>query len=252
MKNAIIKTVNLNKDYKNDKDSVRIINNVNLEIYKGDFTVIMGSSGSGKSTLLYLLSCLEKPTSGEVIFDNEKMSCGNYKNMAKMRQNKMGFVFQDINLIPNLSVLDNICVAGFLGKKKRQEVINDAEKLLEKLGVNEHAKKLPAKLSGGQQQRVAIVRALINSPEVFFADEPTGALNSTSGEEVLDYLVKINREGQSIVMVTHDIKAAVRADRILFLKDGDIVSELSLSKYKKEDKEDREKEVSSYLSKMGW
>lgn len=252
MNKVIIKTEDLCKTYVSEGEGVHVIKNVNIEIYEGDFTVIMGSSGSGKSTLLYLLSGLETITSGEVDVLETSMKELKGKSLAEFRRNTIGFIFQAINLVPSLSLLENVILPGYLVDRNKHRVDKRAEELLELMEVLEQKNRMPSQVSGGQQQRAAIARALINNPSILFADEPTGALNSTSGENVLDQLTELNRKGQTIVMVTHDLKAAVRANRILFLRDGRIDGDLPLPKYNKAEKEYREKEVFSYLTEMGW
>lgn len=252
MNKVIIKTEDLCKTYVSEGEGVHVIKNVNIEIYEGDFTVIMGSSGSGKSTLLYLLSGLETITSGEVDVLETSMKELKGKSLAEFRRNTIGFIFQAINLVPSLSLLENVILPGYLVDRNKHRVDKKAEDLLELMEVLEQKNRMPSQVSGGQQQRAAIARALINNPSILFADEPTGALNSTSGENVLDQLTELNRKGQTIVMVTHDLKAAVRANRILFLRDGRIDGDLPLPKYNKAEKEYREKEVFSYLTEMGW
>jgi putative ABC transport system ATP-binding protein len=165
----------------------------------------------------------------------------------------MGFVFQQMHLVQNLTIIENITVAGYLNKKlKAKEVESRALSLLESVGIAKLANRLPSQVSGGEQQRAAIARALINSPKLIFADEPTGALNSKPGLEILDILSELNAEGQNVLMVTHDIKAAIRADRLIYLRDGKIAQEMSMPKYNAENLTARESQVVSWLSSMGW
>lgn len=252
MKKSIISARNLCKTYNSSGTRFCAIENVDIDIYEGDFTVIMGSSGSGKSTLLYLLSGLDSITEGEVRFQNARMDLMEEKEIALFRRNSIGFVFQGINLIPNLSLLENIIIAGYLLPGERKQVNKRALELLEIMGISEEKERLPSQVSGGQQQRGAIARSLINSPTVLFADEPTGSLNSSQGQTVLNILTDINSKGQSIVMVTHDIKAACRADRILFIKDGKIDGDIKLEKYSMEKNEERESTIYDYLTGRGW
>lgn len=252
MKNVIIKTKDLCKTYMSDGEDFHAIKNINVEIYENDFTVIMGSSGSGKSTLLYLLSGLDSITAGEVTFEEISVATLTEKKMAEFRRKSIGFVFQAINLVPSLSLYENVVISGYLVEKDRKKVDVLGEKLLKLVGLEEQIDRLPSRVSGGQQQRAAVARALINSPKVLFADEPTGALNSAQGENILDILTDLNNKGQSIVMVTHDIKAASRADRILFIKDGRIDGDLNLDKYCPENKELREKAIFDFLTEKGW
>ena len=252
MKSTIIKTKDLCKTYMSDGEGFHAIKNVNVEIYEKEFTVIMGSSGSGKSTLLYLLSGLDNITAGVVTFDEISLASLTEKKMAEFRRKKIGFVFQAINLVPSLSLYENVVISGYLVEKDRKKVDIRGIELLKLVGLEEQIDRLPSRISGGQQQRAAVARALINSPKVLFADEPTGALNSAQGENILDILTDLNNKGQSIVMVTHDIKAASRADRILFIKDGRVDGDMNLDKYSTKDKELREKAVFDFLSEKGW
>lgn len=250
--NKIIESKLLSKTFSNKSIQQHVLRNLNISIYKGEFTVIMGSSGSGKSTLLYALSGMDKPTLGTINFGTEKIS--NYSNdkLAIFRRNHCGFVFQQSYLNDSMSVLDNILVSGYLVSKNKKDIIKRAKALLKSVNLDEGTyNKFPTQLSGGEEQRVAIARALINTPEIIFADEPTGALNSANAKNVLDILTEVNNQGQSIVMVTHDIKSARRADRILYLKDGAIEDELYLGKYTPDNKERHEK-VREFLCKMGW
>lgn len=252
MKNVVIKTNDLCKTYMSDGEDFHAIKNINLEIYEGDFTIIMGSSGSRKSTLLYLLSGLDSISAGEVMFDEISIDTLKEKKMADFRRRSIGFVFQAINLVPNLSLYENVVIPGYLVKGDKKKVDLRAEELLKLVGLEEQMNRLPSRVSGGQQQRAAIARALINVPKVLFADEPTGALNSSQGENILDILTGLNNKSQSIVMVTHDIKAACRADRILFIKDGRISGDLKLDKYRAEAREQREKAIFDFLTEKGW
>lgn len=249
---TILEAKNLCKTYSSGKVMQHVLKNLNIQIYQGEFTVIMGNSGSGKSTLLYALSGMDAPTLGSIFFQGTDIS--NYSNdkLAIFRRQHCGFVFQQVYLNETMSIMDNVLMCGLLKTKEKKEVVKKAKELLNQVGLSEEVyRKFPSQLSGGEAQRVAIVRALINSPEIVFADEPTGALNSASATNVLDVMTKVNEEGQSIVMVTHDIKTARRADRILYLKDGVIVDELHLGKYVKGDKE-RHTKLREFLERMGW
>lgn len=252
MKKAIIKTMDVCKTYVSDGEQFHAIKNISMEIYEGEFTVIMGSSGSGKSTLLYLLSGMDSLTAGSVIFAGQPIDSFKEKQMAIFRRKNIGFVFQAINLVPNLTLMENICMPGYLVEKDKKHVEEHAAALMETMEIGALGKRLPSKVSGGQQQRAAIARALVNSPSVLFADEPTGSLNSQQGQNVLDVLTDINQNGQTVVMVTHDIKAACRADRILFIKDGRIDGDMRLGKYSTEQIEAREKQMIAYLTEKGW
>ncbi len=252
MENVIIKTDMLCKSYVSDGEVNHVIKNMELEIREKDFTVIMGASGSGKSTLLYVLSGMLETTSGDVEFAGEKITRLKERKMANFRRETLGFVFQNINLIPDLTVMENIICPVYGTGKSMQEAERTAKELIRKLDLEGQEKKFPEQLSGGQRQRVAICRALINNPRVLFADEPTGALNSTQGKHVLDIFSKIHEEGQSVVMVTHDLKAALRGNRIIYLRDGRIDGELTLPPYSEADVEEREKCVFSFLKEHGF
>lgn len=251
-KRAIIKTNMLCKSYVSDGEVNHVIKNMDLEIYESDFTVIMGSSGSGKSTLLYTLSGMLDITSGDVTFDEMAISRMKERKMADFRKNTLGFVFQSINLIPDLTVMENIISPAYGSRQSMAEAEQLAANYIEKLDLKGHEKKFPDQLSGGQRQRVAICRAMINQPKILFADEPTGALNSTQGKHVLDIFTNLHEEGQSVVMVTHDMKAALRGNRIIYLRDGRIDGELCLPPYREEDVEEREKCVFSFLKEHGF
>jgi putative ABC transport system ATP-binding protein len=226
---------------------------MDLEIYEGDFTVIMGSSGSGKSTLLYALSGMDKPTLGKVCFGNEEISGLNNDQLAVFRRKNCGFVFQSIYLLDNMNVLDNIMTGALVVQKNSPELVDRVKVLLKKVGIEEDMwKKYPNQLSGGECQRVGIVRAVINDPKILFADEPTGALNSSSGQDVLDVFTDLHKRGQSIVMVTHDIKTALRGSRVIYLRDGGIVGEHRMQDYETDDLAKRRESLQNFLNEMGW
>ncbi len=251
-KKIILKTKMLCKSFSNGGTQQHVLKNLSIEIYEGDFTIIMGSSGSGKSTLLYALSSMDKPSLGEVYYGEKEISKLSDDKLAVFRRENCGFVFQQIYLNPSMSVMDNILVNGYLVNKDHKQVLSKAKELLKLVGIEEISwKKFAAQLSGGEAQRVGIVRALINQPRIVFADEPTGALNSGSSKNVLDIMSRVNENGQSIVMVTHDILTASRGNRILYLRDGVIESELNLERYSPQD-QTRTKKLQSFLEDMGW
>lgn len=253
MKKSIISARGLSKSFAHNGGQVHVISDANLDIYEGDFTVIMGASGSGKSTMLYALSGMDRATAGEVIYDNENITEMCEKKLAKLRCTAFGFVFQQIHLVSNLTLFENVAVPGYLDKSRSVEEVNSlADSLLEKMNISDIKTHLPAQCSGGEQQRCAIARALINTPELVFADEPTGALNRKNTVEVLDLLTECNREGQSILMVTHDMRAALRATRLLYIEDGKIIGDMTLPPYKSEDEKSRETQVNAWLSSMSW
>ena len=252
MKKILLKTENLSKSFSNGGAMQHVLKNIDLELYQGDFTVIMGASGAGKSTLLYALSGMDTPTLGKITFGDQVISDLNQDGLAVFRREHCGFVFQQIYLIDTMSVMDNILAAGLLVNKDKKALVKRAEELFEAVDISkEMQKKFPTQISGGEAQRVGIVRALINSPEILFADEPTGALNSKTGIDVLDTLTRFNDQGQSVVMVTHDMRSARRGSRILYLKDGVILGECNLGKYVQGDRARHEK-LSAFLSEMGW
>ena len=240
---VILKARRLVKVYRTGGEEYPAVRGVDLECREGDFTVIMGASGSGKSTLLYLLSGLDSPTSGEIWFRGRRLNDMTPRELAKLRTHNIGYVYQAIHLIPDLSLLDNIAFPGYLAGKPRSEVRERALSLMRKFDIAGLADRLPSQVSGGQQQRAAIARALINEPDLLFADEPTGALSQQQGTIVLDLLTELNRGGQSIVMVTHDLRAACRADRLILVKDGAISGILDLPKYDPRDASARERQI---------
>ena len=251
MKN-VIETKKLCKTFSNGGVQQHVLKNINLEIYEGDFTIIMGASGAGKSTLLYSLSGMDKPTLGSVLFDGTDITKMNTDQLAVFRRSNCGFVFQQVYLVESMSVLDNIMAAGLLIYKDKKVLVKKAGELLKSVNIDETLwNKFPTQISGGEAQRVGIARALINDPKLVFADEPTGALNSQTGKAVLDTLTKFNEKGQSIVMVTHDITSARRGNRILYVKDGEIAGECNLGKYVTGDRE-RHQKLNDFLGSMGW
>ncbi len=249
---SILTAKDLCKTFSNESVQQHVLKNLNLSIAKGDFTVIMGNSGSGKSTLLYALSGMDRPTLGSVSYRGEEIQGLGNDALAVFRRKHCGFVFQQNYLNDTMSVLDNIIVCGLLVSKNRREIAERAKKLLKQVGIEERSfGKFPTQLSGGEQQRVAVVRSVINEPEILFADEPTGALNSQNADNVLNIFTELNRKGQSIVMVTHDMKSARRGSRILYLKDGVIMGELVLGEYRSGDGE-RHAKLRGFLQEMGW
>ena len=265
--NIILTAKDLSKTFSNAAQQQHVLKNLNLEIRKGDFTVIMGNSGSGKSTLLYALSGMDRPTLGTITYRGAEGSVeiSKFSNdrLAKFRRNHCGFVFQQNYLNDSMSALDNVMVSGLLTTKDRKALAARAKELLQKVEIGEQDwKKFPAQLSGGQQQRVAVVRGVINHPEILFADEPTGALNSQNTTNVLEILTQLNREGQSIVMVTHTVRAAERGNRILYLADGVILDEINLGPYPGDyrdstnphqaEAQERHRKLKEFLAEMGW
>ena len=251
-KKVVIKTDKLSKSFSVGGKQQHIIKNLDMEIYEGDFTVIMGSSGAGKSTLLYSLSGMDKPTLGSIEYSNKDITKMNDDQLAVFRRKHCGFIFQQVHLVDSMSIMDNAISTGMLTGQKQKDLKKKADELFERVGISEDLRgKFPSQLSGGEAQRAAMVRAVINDPDVVFADEPTGALNSAGVKAVLDVLTEINRSGQSVVMVTHDIKSARRANRIIYLQDGRIVGECNPGEYISGDKERHEK-IRKFLGEMGW
>ncbi|MBQ9332763.1 MAG: ABC transporter ATP-binding protein [Lachnospiraceae bacterium] len=276
-KREILSARDLSKTFSNGSVQQHVLKNLNISIYKGDFTVIMGNSGSGKSTLLYALSGMDRPTLGTITYftpktgrdgevsgiEETEISKFNNDKLAMFRRDHVGFVFQQNYLNDSMSALDNIMVCGLLKSHNRRELAAKAKELLKRVEIGEDDwGKFPTQMSGGQQQRVAVVRGVINSPEVLFADEPTGALNSQNTENVLDILTDLNNEGQSIVMVTHTIMAAERGNRIIYLADGVISDEVELGPYMGSYKDEtnphlneakeRHARLKNFLQDMGW
>lgn len=201
-------------------NNVRALNNVNLSVEQGEYIAIMGESGSGKTTLLNILAALDRPTEGRVLLKGQDLSAIREKDLSAFRRNNLGFVFQDFNLLDTFNLMDNIFLPLVLSGKKFQEMNRKLKPLAAKLGISDILYKYPYEVSGGQKQRAAIARALITSPQLILADEPTGALDSRSADDLLRLFSEINSEGQTIVMVTHSTKAASHAGRVLFLSDG--------------------------------
>ncbi len=276
-KEIILTAKDLCKTFSNESVQQHVLKNLNLNVYKGDFTVVMGNSGSGKSTLLYALSGMDRPSLGTITYYvNDKNRIGKASNtggmeiskfsndkLALFRRNHAGFVFQQNYLNDSLSALDNVMISGLLKNKDRRALANKAKDLLGRVEIGEKDyRKFPTQLSGGQQQRVAVVRGVINDPEILFADEPTGALNSQNTLNVLDILSNLNANGQSIVMVTHTVKAAERGNRIIYLADGVISDECDLGPFMGDYKDDknpnqekaieRHKKLKDFLQEMGW
>ena len=223
----VLEARNLHKVYRSDGVAVKALDGVSLAVEPGEFVAVMGPSGCGKSTFLHLLAGLDTPTQGEVVIEGHRLSAMNESQRAVLRRRTIGFVFQAYNLIPNLTVADNVEIPGLLAGSSAQEVARRREALLEALGIADKARAFPSQLSGGQQQRVAIARALINEPTLLLADEPTGNLDSRSGNEVLALLRRFNAQGQTIVLVTHDPKVASFARRVIFMRDGRFVSQMN-------------------------
>ncbi|MCD6544455.1 MAG: ABC transporter ATP-binding protein [Flavobacteriaceae bacterium] len=229
----MIKLVNLHKSYPMGKESLHVLKGLNLHIKKGEFVSIMGSSGSGKSTLLNIVGLLDSHDEGEYYLNGQLIENLDEKKAAVLRNKFLGFVFQSFNLITYKNALENVALPLYykgIGRKERQIT---ALKYLDKVGLKDRADHLPSELSGGEKQRVAIARALVTSPKVVLADEPTGALDSTTSNSVMELLKEINREGMTVFVITHEEDIAAETDRIVRLKDGVIISDEKVNKKQK-------------------
>ncbi len=218
----LIQVKNLKKEYINEKLVTKVLKGLTFNIDQGEFVSIMGPSGSGKSTLMHILGLLEKASSGTYKFEGQDVSAFKDDRLALLRNKKIGFVFQTFNLLPKMSVLENVKLPlTYSDNKKKME--ERAQKVLESIGLGERLDYFPNQISGGQKQRVAIARALVNEPSVIFADEPTGNLDSKSSSQIMEILKKLNKEGNTIILVTHELETAKYANRIITIKDGNIV-----------------------------
>ena len=248
----IVTAKNIVKTFGKGVEQAKVLDMVNVEIKKDEFVAVMGPSGSGKSTLLFALSGMDNISDGSVKFGDIELSQLREDELADVRRMKMGFIFQQPAMLKNLNLLDNIILPAVQnGKKETVALTKRAKELMQKTGIDGLENRDSTEVSGGQLQRAGICRALINAPEILFADEPTGALNSKSAEEIMELLVDINREGTAILLVTHDPQIAARADRILFTKDGNIVSELSLQKFSGKDMGARTEKVLIQMATVG-
>ena len=251
--NTVLEVKDLCKTYVINKRQNNVLRNVDLTVNEGEMVAVMGPSGSGKSTLLYTVSGMDKMTAGKVKFCGRDMSDMNENELAEMRLDDMGFIFQQMYMMKNLSVLDNVILPAVKSKKtgdSRKETVRRGQDLMRKLGIIETADNDINEISGGQLQRACICRSMINSPKMIFADEPTGALNRTSSDEVMDELTKLNDEGTTIMLVTHDAKVAAKCSRVLFIVDGNIKAEHKIDK--KAGKRDRERDLNNWLMDLGW
>ncbi len=222
----MIRTQNLSKIFKNGDSEIVAINNVNLEVPEGQFITITGKSGSGKSTLLYHLGLLDMPTEGEIYIDNVLVTALPEKERGFMRLSVLGYIFQDYAILPSLTALENVVAPLLMQGKTEREAVMQAKRALERVGLGDRLYNLPSQLSGGQQQRVAIARAIAHEPKIIFADEPTANLDSETSDNVLSAFLDLNKEGQTIVMVTHEPEYAKLAHRTIILADGKIVSDI--------------------------
>lgn len=237
----------------------QILDHVSFTMDSGETTAIMGPSGSGKSTLLYQISGMDQPSGGKVWLNGQEITGLSEDEKSNLRLHRMGFVFQQMNMMSNLNILDNILLPAIQAnkgkkdnRKSKAELTENAKKLMQKLSISDLADRSITQVSGGQLQRACICRSMINQPEILFADEPTGALNKSTAAEVMEEFVELNREGTTILMVTHDSKIASRCSRILYLLDGSIHGELILGKSDTITEKEREERVSQWLLEMGW
>lgn len=221
----LINVQNLKKDFTNGEVVTSVLKGISFNIEKGSFVSIMGPSGSGKSTLMHILSFLDKPTSGDYLFEDKDIKILSDDELAEMRSKKVGFIFQSFNLLHTLSVLENVALPLTYTDISAEERDQKAKNLLEQVGLSHRLDYSPTKLSGGEKQRVAIARALVNNPEVIFADEPTGNLDSKSGAQVMRILQELNKKGNTIILVTHEKFTAEHAERIIKIKDGNIIED---------------------------
>jgi putative ABC transport system ATP-binding protein len=221
---SLIEINKLNKTYESGEERVLALANVDLKIEKGEFISVMGPSGSGKSTLLTILGGLNHPTQGEVTVDEIPIYKLPLEKLADFRREYLGFIFQSFQLIPYLTVIENVMLPLSITEKSNREQVRMAEEILERMGLKGKGRRLPDQLSGGEQERVAIARALVNSPPILLADEPTGNLDSKTGKEIMDLFKSLNEEGQTIIMVTHNPENTEFSSRSIFLRDGRITS----------------------------
>lgn len=252
----VLEVKDLCKTYIVNKRQLNVLKNMSFDIAGGEMVAVMGPSGSGKSTLLYAVSGMDNMTAGSVRFAGRDIGKLNAKELADLRLDEMGFIFQQMYMLKNLTVFDNIVLPAFQSKKNtasKKEKIKYGEDLMKKLGIIEIADNDIEEASGGQLQRACICRSLINSPKMIFADEPTGALNRSASEEVMEQFVQINKSGTTVMLVTHDIRVAARCSRVMYIVDGTLKGECHLGSCDKADKQrERERTLTSWLTELGW
>lgn len=250
---SIIVGNNINKVHSTQSHSQHVLKNISLTIKEGEYVTIMGASGSGKSTLLYSLSAMDTITSGDIQFLESNLSNASEKELTEVRLNQMGFIFQQPHLLKDLSIKDNILLPGYSSEKYSNiDVAKRCDMLLKDLGIEDIGEHKIHQVSGGQLQRASIARALINDPQIIFGDEPTGALNSKATLEVLSIIQKIHDQGKTVLLVTHDAKVALMSERVLYMQDGEIVSELVLGKYHTSKKDTRQHTLNTWLLELGF
>ena len=223
---SVIQTQDLVKEYFVGTQSVKALNGINLSVEKGEFISIMGPSGSGKTTLMNIIGCLDKPTDGSYYLNNKSVSDLSEDELANIRNEEIGFVFQSFHLLARNSALDNVMLPLKYAGTNKIDAIKRSKKVLEQVGLSDRASHAPSELSGGQQQRVAIARALVNKPSILFADEPTGNLDSKTGDDVMNLFKELNKDGQTIILITHEDGIARQSNRIITLMDGLVKSDL--------------------------
>lgn len=251
----IMEVKDLCKTYVVNKRQNNVLRNVNFTVEEGEMVAIMGPSGSGKSTLLFTISGMDRATSGKVLFDGRELTGLKDDELAGIRLDEMGFIFQQMYMMKNLTILDNIVLPAMQSKKShesRKEKVKRGEELMHKLGISEVADNDINEVSGGQLQRACICRSMINKPKILFADEPTGALNRATSNEVMEELVKLNQEGTTIMMVTHDAKVAAKCSRVLYIVDGNIKGVYDNSKRLEAGEKEVERELNNWLMDLGW
>lgn len=221
-KKSLILMNDITKVYKMGKQELKVLDNVSIEVEKGEFVAVLGPSGSGKSTLMNILGCIDIPTSGEYILDGKNIKARSEDELASIRNRKIGFIFQKFNLLAKYSAVHNTEIPLILRGVRRKEARSRAVELLNLVGLGERLHHKPNELSGGQQQRVAIARALVGDPELLLADEPTGNLDSRSGQEIMDLFIRLHKEGNTIILITHDLNVAQKAERIIHVRDGKV------------------------------
>lgn len=240
------------KSFGEGDEKRNVLDGVSVEINEGEFVAVMGPSGSGKSTLMFALSGTDGVNGGKVVVDGRDLSEIGENELSDIRRSKMGFVFQQPTMLKNLNILDNIILPSMRGNRKNAaKIIEKARALMKRTGIAELEKRDTTQVSGGQLQRAGICRALMNSPRIIFGDEPTGALNSQSAQEIMDLFSEINAEGTAVMLVTHDAKVAARTERIMFMRDGRIVSDLKLPKFTGTDMDGRIEKVTAKMREIG-
>ncbi|WHY17663.1 ABC transporter ATP-binding protein [Paenibacillus sp. G2S3] len=252
----ILETKGLTKTFETGQGTPQtVLKDVHLQVTKGEFVAIMGPSGSGKSTLLYTISGMDRMTAGSVVFKGQQISGLSDSQLAELRLHQMGFIFQQMHLLKNLTIRDNIILSAYRAKiVSRRTINNRATELMKKTGISALAERDITQVSGGQLQRAAICRSIINEPDILFGDEPTGALNSKAATEIMEILIDINQAGTTILLATHDAKVAAQAERVLYMLDGSIASEQWLGKFNRinGDLKEREEKLSAWLLKLGF